>query len=86
MLTFYFTFFLTLYFANGAKTSCDPAGQMQVYLNSSNPYCSKFSGDECTCCGYEGDYLVNYKSICTTVKEGDLIVGEHVTKSNFTEK
>lgn len=83
MLTLYFLFLFGSCIANGAITSCDPDGRINIYINSSNPYCTKYSGNECTCCGYSGDNLFNYNSMCTTANPGDLVQGEHIIKSNL---
>lgn len=70
-----------LSFAYLARSQCDSDGSIKVFLNSSNPYCTKYSGSDCTCCGYSQDSLYLYGSECTVGTSSDLLSGEKILKS-----
>ena len=79
---FQFLFYtIVLSLAHVVRSQCDSDDSIQVFLNSSNPYCTKYSGSECTCCGYSQDNLYMYGSECTIGTSSDLLIEEKILKS-----
>lgn len=67
-----------------AQTQCDDDADITVFVDPSNPLCTKLSeinSSSCICCGYAQDNLFNYQGICTVGTPNDLTEVEVLIRS-----